>query len=100
MRPRSSSSAGGACSPRPFRAPGPAARAEMERIHGSDYVEAVMRASADPDGEHTEWGLSAYGDTPPFAGMHEISLLTTGGTLVAMEEILAGRLRVAFNGSG
>ena len=81
-------------------APRPATRAEIERIHGSDYVEAVMRASADPDGDHTEWGLSAYGDTPPFAGMHEISLLTTGGTLVAMEEVLAGRLRVAFNGSG
>jgi acetoin utilization protein AcuC len=32
--------------------------------------------------------------------MHEASLLTTGGTLVAMEEVLAGRVRVAFNGSG
>ena len=32
--------------------------------------------------------------------MHEVSLLTTGGTLTAMEEVMSGRLRVAFNGSG
>jgi acetoin utilization protein AcuC len=32
--------------------------------------------------------------------MHEVSLLTTGGTLTAMEEVIEGRLRVAFNGSG
>jgi acetoin utilization protein AcuC len=32
--------------------------------------------------------------------MHEVSLLTTGGTLTAMEEVISGRLRVAFNGSG
>jgi acetoin utilization protein AcuC len=80
--------------------PRAATRAEIERIHDSDYIEAVMRASRDPEGDYTEWGLSAWGDTPPFAGMHEVSLLTTGGTLTAMEEVLAGRLRVAFNGSG
>ncbi len=81
-------------------APRPATRAEIERIHAPDYVEAVMRASAHPDLDHSEWGLAAYGDTPPFAGMHEVSLLTTGGSLVAMEEVLAGRLRVAVNYSG
>jgi acetoin utilization protein AcuC len=59
-----------------------------------------MRASQDPDADYAEWGLSAWGDTPPFAGMHEISLLTTGATLTAMEEVLAKRVRVAFNGSG
>jgi len=77
-----------------------ATRAEIERIHDSDYVAAVMQASRDPDDDYGDWGLSAWGDTPPFAGMHEVSLLTTGGTLVAMEEVLSGRLRVAFNGSG
>jgi len=77
-----------------------ATRAEIERIHDSDYIEAVMRASRDPEGDYTEWGLAARGDTPPFAGMHEVSLLTTGGTLTAMEEVISGRLRVAFNGSG
>ncbi|HEV8230020.1 MAG TPA: acetoin utilization protein AcuC, partial [Candidatus Limnocylindria bacterium] len=81
-------------------APRPATRAEIERIHDPDYVDAVMQASRDPDDDYSEWGLSALGDTPPFAGMHEVSLLTTGGTLVAMEEVMSGRLRAAFNGSG
>ncbi len=77
-----------------------ARRDEIERIHDPEYVEVVMRASREPDNDYTRWGLSAWGDTPPFEGMHEISLLTTGATLTAMEEVLAGRLRVAFNGSG
>jgi acetoin utilization protein AcuC len=81
-------------------APRAATRAEIQRIHDSDYVEAVMRASRDPEGDYARWGLSATGDTPPFEGMHEVSLLTTGGTLTAMEEVISQRLRVAFNGSG
>jgi acetoin utilization protein AcuC len=32
--------------------------------------------------------------------MHPVSLLTTGGSLTAMEEVLAGRMRVAVNYSG
>ena len=80
--------------------PRAATREEIERIHDSDYVEAVMLASRDPEEDYGRWGLSAGGDTPPFAGMHEVSLLTTGGTLRAMEEVMSERLRVAFNGSG
>ena len=81
-------------------APRDAARDEIERIHAPDYVEAVMQASADPDLDFSRWGLHPFGDTPPFGGMHEASLLTTGASLVAMEEVLAGRVRVAFNGAG
>lgn len=80
--------------------PRAATRAEIERIHDSDYVDAVTQASRDPEGDYAEWGLSAWGDTPPFKGMHEVSLLTTGGTLTAMEEVISGHLPVAFNGSG
>jgi acetoin utilization protein AcuC len=32
--------------------------------------------------------------------MHEASLLTTGASLTAMEDVIAGRSRVAFNGAG
>ncbi len=81
-------------------APRDATRDEIERIHAPDYVEAVIQASADPDLDYGRWGLHHSGDTPPFEGMHEASLLTTGASLVAMEEVLAGRARVAFNGSG
>jgi acetoin utilization protein AcuC len=81
-------------------APRAATRSEIERIHAPEYVDAVMRASREPDDDYTEWGMAAWHDTPPFEGMHDVSLLTTGGTLVAMEEVLAGRLRVAFNCAG
>ena len=82
-------------------APRDATRDELLRIHSPGYVDAITRASAHPEaGDHSRWGLAAFGDTPPFAGMHEVSLLTTGATLVAMEEVLAGRLDVAFNGAG
>jgi len=81
-------------------APREATRAEIERIHAPDYVKAVRQASADPDLGFERWGLHPHGDTPPFAGMHEASLLTTGATLVAMEEVMRGALRVAVNYSG
>lgn len=81
-------------------APREATLVELERIHDPAYVAAVRQASGEPTGDYRAWGLDPRGDTPPFAGMHEASLLTTGGTLVAMEEVLAGRVRVAFNGAG
>lgn len=81
-------------------APRAATRVEIERIHAPEYIDAVKRASAEPDLDYSEWGLDPYRDTPPFKGMHEVSLLTTGGSLVAMEEAVAGRVRVAVNFSG
>ncbi len=81
-------------------APRDATREEIERIHAPEYVDAVMRASADPGLDHERWGLSAWGDTPPFHGMHEASLLTTGASLVAMEEVVSRRARVAANYAG
>lgn len=80
--------------------PREATRAEIERIHAPAYVDAIARASADPDLDHSRWGLSAWGDTPPFRGMHEASLLTTGASLVALEEVMDRGARVAFNGAG
>jgi acetoin utilization protein AcuC len=81
-------------------APREATRVEVERIHAPEYIEAVIRASRNPRRDYAEWGLDPRRDTPPFPGMHDISLLTTGGSLVAMEEVLAGNVRVAVNYSG
>jgi acetoin utilization protein AcuC len=80
--------------------PRDATREEIERIHAPDYVEAVMQASADPELDYGRWGMQPWGDTPPFVGMHEASLLTTGASLVAMGEVLAGRSHVAVNYAG
>jgi acetoin utilization protein AcuC len=81
-------------------APRDATRAEILRVHDPAYLDAIAQASSEPDLDYSEWGLSAWGDTPPFQGMHEASLLTTGASLVAMEDVIAGRARVAFNGAG
>jgi acetoin utilization protein AcuC len=81
-------------------APREATRAEIERVHAPEYVDAVAQASRDPEVDYARWGFSPWGDTPPFEGMHEASLLTTGATLAGMEEVVAGRLRASFNGAG
>jgi acetoin utilization protein AcuC len=81
-------------------APREATLAEIARIHSDAYIAAVQRASADPEGDHARWGLAAEGDTPPFRGMHEASLLTTGATLRGLEAVLAGDVAFAFNGAG
>jgi acetoin utilization protein AcuC len=81
-------------------APREATIAEIERIHSPEYVDAVRQASGDPDLDWSRWGLQQWGDTPPFRGMHEASLLTTGATLVGLEAVVAGRLRASFNGAG
>src|SRR5438128_9724921 len=83
-----------------LRAQRDATRAELERVHDGAYVDAVAQASADPELDCAEWGLHTLGDTPPFAGMHEASLLTTGASLVAVGEVLWGKARGAFNGAG
>ena len=81
-------------------APRRATRPELERVHSADYVDAVMQASEHPDLDYSDYGLTAYGDTPPFVGMHEASLLTTGASIVAMEASLGDEVRVAVNYSG
>jgi acetoin utilization protein AcuC len=81
-------------------APRAATRDELERIHDPDYIDAVTRASVTPRGDYAQWGLDPKRDTPPFAGMHEVSLLTTGGSIAAMDETLKGDVRVAVNFSG
>lgn len=81
-------------------APREASIEEIERIHSREYVAAVEQASRDPDLDYGRWGMTRWGDTPPFAGMHQASLLTTGASIVAMDEAISGRARVAVNYSG
>jgi acetoin utilization protein AcuC len=80
--------------------PRDATRDEIERIHAPAYVDAVIQASSDPDLDHSRWGMHPWGDTPPFRGMHEASLLTTGASIVAMEEVIDRGARVAVNYAG
>jgi acetoin utilization protein AcuC len=55
----------------------PADEAVLELVHEADYVQAVRRASLDPQGADVLRGLGTP-DTPAFAGMHEVSALIAG----------------------
>lgn len=75
---------------------------EIGLVHDPGYVDAVKTLSAgrrldDPEryGDRAGWS-----DTPPWPGMHEDMATIAGTSLVCMEEVAAGRMRVAFNGSG
>lgn len=83
----------------PGLAPQPADERELREIHGERYVAAVRRLSASPGGP-PEAGIAAYGDDPPFAGMHEASASVAGGSLRAMEAILRGDVEHAFHPGG
>lgn len=78
--------------------PEPAALDALLRLHLPEYVAAVRRLSADPSGT----GAMGIGlaDNPAFAGMHEAAAAVAGGSLAAMEAILAGRTLHAHHPGG
>jgi acetoin utilization deacetylase AcuC-like enzyme/GNAT superfamily N-acetyltransferase len=78
-----------------------ATRAELELVHTAEYINAVEQLSARVDlsklsteelhrREHLalDYGF-AEGDTPPLPGMHEVTSLIAGGSLVALSAIMA-----------
>jgi acetoin utilization protein AcuC len=83
----------------PGLAPEPADDPELFEIHAAHYIAAVRRLSANPDGR-PEAGFAAYGDDPPFVGMHEAAASVAGGSLRAMEAILRGDVEHAFHPGG
>src|SRR5687767_9885277 len=70
--------------------PRPATRAELESFHTPQYVEFVAQKSL------TGEGFLDAGDTPAWRGVFEAASDVVGGTLLAAEEIMAGRARRAF----
>ncbi len=80
-------------------APDPATRADLLLAHSAEYVEAVRVASFDPTRRNTRFGLGT-GDNPVVAGMHEVSALITGGAVLGLAEVLAGRFQRTFNVAG
>jgi acetoin utilization protein AcuC len=78
-------------------APRQASRDELLTVHTGDYLDAVVRASADPT--FTGYGLGTD-DDPVFAGMYEASALIAGGSALAAREVLDGRVEHAVNIAG
>jgi acetoin utilization protein AcuC len=81
-----------------FLEPRIAADEELARLHEADYVATVRRFSMDPD-RPPRMGIGP-GDCPAFRGMHEASALVAGGSIEAMDRILAGEERHAFQPGG
>jgi acetoin utilization protein AcuC len=81
-----------------FLAPEPADDKALRRLHDPSYVEVVKRFSADPE-RPSERGIGP-GDDPAFAGMHEAAASVAGGSIAAMEAILAGDALHAFHPGG
>lgn len=74
---------------------------ELALVHDRAYIDAIRRISAgDADVDPGRYNLSAYGDTPPWPGMHEDSATVAGTSLACLGAVLHGEARVAFNGSG
>lgn len=67
-----------------------AGRDDLELFHRSEYISLVERRSVDGRGY-----LDA-GDTPAFKGIFEAGSFVVGATLLAVDEIMAGRARRAF----
>jgi acetoin utilization protein AcuC len=82
----------------PALEPEPAPLAALLRLHLPEYVAAVHRLSAEPTGRGA-MGLG-LADNPAFAGMHEAAATVAGGSLAAVEAILAGRTLHAHHPGG
>jgi acetoin utilization protein AcuC len=71
--------------------------AELERVHGAGYLEAVKRApESGPDLAH---GLGTA-DNPVFDDMHSSAALVVGSSLLAARQIASGRTERAVNIAG
>ncbi len=80
--------------------PREATQDEILAFHQPEYLAALRTAEDDPGAP----GLRRYGlgtgDNPIFPGVYAWSLLSTGGSLTAMEEVDSGAVRCAFNIAG
>jgi acetoin utilization protein AcuC len=81
-----------------FVAPRVATDEELARLHSPQYIKAVRRFSDDPF-LPPENGIGP-GDCPPFDGMHEASAAVAGGSIDAVDRILAAEVSHAFHPGG
>ncbi len=84
--------------------PRTATDAEIERVHAPAYVAAVKKYSESPalsaTWEASQWGLSAGGDTPAFAGMHDAAAAICGASIEGAMAVWEGRADQAFVAGG
>jgi acetoin utilization protein AcuC len=71
---------------------------QLQRLHDRRYVSQVRSFSEHPD-QPSNMGVGP-GDCPAFYGMHEASSAIAGGSIQAVQQILAGDAEHAFNPGG
>ncbi|BCJ88482.1 acetoin utilization protein AcuC [Effusibacillus dendaii] len=82
--------------------PRPATLEELFRVHDPNFVHAVQKAGKLPpgqDGSDIGFGLGTE-DTPIFPNMHEATSLVVGGTVVAADLVMSGKVNHALNLAG
>jgi acetoin utilization protein AcuC len=72
---------------------------ELLRVHDRAFVRLVRMLSDYPEAAHHTGGFDGP-DTPPFYGMHDAAATVAGGSLDAMDRILAGEVAHAFHPGG
>jgi acetoin utilization protein AcuC len=81
-----------------FLPPAPAPDDVLATVHTPAFLASIERLSDFPELVHEE--AVTDNDTPPFYGMHHAAASVVGGTVAAMDEILAGRRLHAFHPGG
>jgi acetoin utilization protein AcuC len=71
----------------------------LATVHDRDYIEAVRKASADPDAADPARGLGTE-DDPAFVGMHEASARVVAGTVEMCRQVWGGQTAHGVNFCG
>ena len=82
-----------------FAEPRIATDEELERLHTPSYIRTVRNFADDP-WHHVPTAGIGPGDCPPFENMHEASATVAGGSIGAVDRILANDVEHAFNPGG
>lgn len=76
----------------------------IEEVHDPEYVDKVKHYAANPLEasalEAMQWGLAAWGDTPPFHGMHEAAADVCGASVTAALAVWNGQVDRVFSPGG
>jgi acetoin utilization protein AcuC len=77
---------------------------QLRTVHSADYVEAVKRLSIDAPGPGAIGLAHQYGldteDTPYFRGMHQITSMVVGGSILAIDAVMKGHAPHALHLGG
>ncbi len=78
----------------------PATEQELIMFHRQGYLDALKLASVSSELADLAMYNMGPGDNPPFVGLYDWSLLTSGATIQCAELLDRGEVKIAFNMAG